>query len=74
MTYDPRRNLACLALQLAVQVGGLPPDDCHWAVRAELDDDGSCHLLPLYPADVPAYVSANWEMLQFTPGWSMPPS
>lgn len=61
-----------LLLQLAYEYA-LPPDDTEWAVRAELDDDGTCRLFPLYPVDVPAYVEANWEAVSFSPNWSMPP-
>jgi hypothetical protein len=53
----------------------LGPEDNEWAVRGEMDDDGTVRLLPLYPDDVPAFVEAAWdEPLPDVWGWSLRPT
>jgi len=69
--FDPRHNLMCLSLQLAAE--SLPWLDTQWAVRGELDDDGTCRLLPLYVRDLPAFVEARWDAVPEPYLWSTAP-
>lgn len=59
MIFDPRHNLELLAIQLAVEQG-LPPEHTTWAVRWELDEDGTARAFPLFIRDLPLYAERVW--------------
>jgi hypothetical protein len=71
-SHYPRHNSTLVAMKAVRDDLGADPQDTQWAVRGEIDEDGTCRLFPLYIRDVPAWVDAEWEAPSFMP-YSMEP-